>query len=97
MAQNDVNISFTVTKAQASKMEAIRKWLDPNGEMIWDINHYAKKKFLDGFNQDIAKKKTQDEQKKAERELKKRQNEAENLGALDVKEQNKSSDFEKDL
>ena len=78
MAKNeDVTISFQVPPKTAKRMEALRKWIDQGEGTIWDINHYAKRKFLDGFNADDAAKKEFDEEAKAAREAEKRRREAE--------------------
>jgi len=69
MAQEQITVAFQVPKATANKMEQIHKWKDADN--IWDINHYAKLLFLEGFNRDEAAKKAYDEQKKAEKEAEK--------------------------
>ena len=70
-------ISFEVSKTTANRMEAIRKWKDPEQEKIWDINHYAKRRFLEGFKEDDAAKTAYDKKVKAEKEAEKRRKEEE--------------------
>ena len=73
MAQDLVTVAFQVPKATANKMEQIRKWKD--ADKIWDINHYARLTFLEGFNRDETAKKAYDEKVKAEKEAEKRRKE----------------------
>ena len=76
MATNTkVTITFEVSKTTANRMEAICKWKDPEEENIWNINHYAKRRFLDGFKEDDAAKTAYDKKVKAEKEAEKRRKE----------------------